>query len=170
MDIPPLDTILKLLWTTVPQTLRAPGIDPRRLGYFIAVWIGLEILAFSLVVYSLGFLATLFLALATTILGLSDLRRLFAPGRVSGFGDNRFGGLSAFGAFLLILPGFVSDLAGLALKSPSVQAALARQWNRVGQAADASGASPVIDLTPADYSNLEQPERPVRRRRAGSTR
>jgi hypothetical protein len=45
LTLPPLETILKLLQTGFPQGLRAPDLDPRRLGYFVAIWIGLEILA-----------------------------------------------------------------------------------------------------------------------------
>jgi UPF0716 protein FxsA len=175
LDIPSLDMILKLLRANVPKGIPSPNIDPGRLGSYIAIWIGLEILAFSLVVHSLGFLATLVLALATTMLGLSDFRRLFTLGRRGNAGENRYGwlqdgGLSALGAFLLILPGFVSDLAGLALKSPSVRAGLAKRWDKSSGSNDLPGDSAVIDLSPNDYKNLERPERPVRRRRAGSTR
>ena len=176
MTLPPLDTILKLLRASVPLGTGAPDIDPRRLGYCIAIWIGLELLAFSLVVHTLGFLATLVLSLATTLQGLSDIRRLLVfrgggESKENRNGSLQDGGLSALGAFLLILPGFVTDLAGLALKSPSVRAGLARRWADMGVTRDArrSRDDPsVIDLTPHDYRNVDQPKRPARRRRAGS--
>ena len=173
MTLPPLDTILKLLQASLPQGMRAPDLDPRRLGYFLAIWIGLEILAFSLIVHSLGFFVTLVLALATTMLGLADIRRLLVFWRGGDPGQNRHGllfdgGLTALGAFLLILPGFVSDFAGLALKSPSVRAALAQRFGKSGGADARAGHPSVIDLSPHDYHNLDQPKRPARRSRARS--
>lgn len=173
MTLPPLDTILKLLNAGFPQGLRAPDLDPRRLGYLLAIWIGLEILAFSLIVHSLGFLATLVLALATTMLGLSDLRRLLFFWRRDNSGESRHpltfdGGLSALGAVLLILPGFVSDFAGLALKSPSVRAGLAQRFGKTGDSRVRAGDPSVIDLSPRDYRNIDQPKRPARRSRTGS--
>jgi UPF0716 protein FxsA len=167
LTLPPLDTILKLLRASVPQGASAPVIDPRRLGYYIAIWIGLELLAFSLVVHTLGFIATLVLSLATTLQGLSDIRRLL----VFRGGALHDGGLSALGGFLLILPGFVTDLAGLALKSPSVRAGLARRWSNMSlrpNTRDSRADPSVIDLTPHDYRNVDQPKRPARRKRAGS--
>ncbi len=176
MTLPPFDTILKLLRASAPQATGALNIDPRRLGYYVAIWIGLELLAFFLVVHTLGFLATLVLALATTLQGLSDIRRLLVFCGGGETRENRKGplhdsGLSALGAFLLILPGFVTDLAGLALKSPSVRDGLARRWTNIGGARDTrdNQVDPsVIDLTPHDYRSVDQPKRPARRRRAGS--
>ena len=176
MNIPPIDTILKLLQTALPSGTGAPDldpIDPRRLGYFLAIWIGLEILAFTLIVHSLGFLATLVLALATTMLGLADTRRLLLFWRRNGADVGRHGplfdgGLSALGAFLLILPGFVSDFAGLALKSPSVRAALAQRFGKTGATCARAGDPSVIDLSPREYRNIDQPKRSARRTRGGS--
>lgn len=152
--------------------MRVPAIDPARIGYVVAGWIGLEILAFSLIVHSLGFLATLVLALATTMLGLSDVRRLLdfwrRPGEALTRGMSADGGLQALGAFLLILPGFVSDFAGLALKSPSVRADLARRFGK-GDAVDPpSGASPVIDLSPREWKNIDDQKPRSRRGRRNS--
>gem|GEM_PF-638473 len=173
MTLPPLETILKLLQTGFPQGLRAPDLDPRRLGYYLAIWIGLEILAFSLIVHSLGFLATLVLALATTMLGLAEVRRLLFFWRQANPGETRHpltfdGGLSALGAVLLILPGFVSDFAGLALKSPSVRAGLAQRFGKTGDTRVTGGDPAVIDLSPREYQHIDQPKRPTRRSRKGS--
>ncbi len=143
--------------------MRAPGIDPARIGYYIAGWIGLEILAFTLVVHSLGFLATLVLALATTMLGLSDIRRLLDFWRRPGGGLTADGGLQTLGAFLLILPGFVSDFAGLALKSPSVRADLTRRFGKNDAVDPPAGGSSVIDLSPREWKNLDDQKRTARR-------
>lgn len=174
LNLPPLDAFLKLVRAYLPQGVSPPNLDPRRVGSMIAVWFGLEILAFSLVAHSLGFLASLALALGTTLLGLSDIRRLLTIWPRAGSGEARSvsaydGGLSALGAFLLILPGFVSDLAGLALKSPSVRAGLAQRLSKMGATTEAAGDTSVIDLAPGDYRHLDEPKRPARRRRARST-
>ncbi len=146
--------------------LRVPGVDPTRIGYYIALWIGLEIVAFSLIVHSLGFFATLGLALATTMLGLSDIRRLLDFWRRAGGGVTADGGLQTLGAFLLILPGFVSDFAGLALKSPSVRADLTRRYGKSGEMDPPSGGGPpVIDLSPREWNNLDDQKRAARRPR-----
>ncbi len=174
MTIPPIDTILKLLQAGFPPGIRAADVDPRRLGYFLAIWIGLEILAFTLIVHSLGFLATLVLGLATTMLGLADARRLLLFWRRDGVGVGRHGllfdgGFSALSAFLLILPGFVSDFAGLALKSPSVRDALAQRFGKSDDACARAGDPTVIDLSPREYRNVDQPKRSGRRTRSGSS-
>ncbi len=173
MNIPPLDLILNMLRASLPQGVRAPDFDPRRLGFLLALWIALEILAFSLIVHSLGYLATLILALATTLLGLSDIRRLLVFWRGPGVGEARNGllfdgGLSALGAFLLILPGFVSDLAGLALKSPSIRAGLAHRFSKTDDQRSGGDDSAVIDLTTRDYRYVDPPKRSKRRSRASS--
>jgi UPF0716 protein FxsA len=64
---------------------------------------------------------------------------------------------------LLILPGFVSDFAGLALKSPSVRADLTRRFGKNDAVDPPAGGSSVIDLSPREWKNLDDQKRTARR-------
>lgn len=138
-----------------------------RIGAFLGAWIVAEILAFTLVVDALGLFAAIALGLATSALGLADLRRLvaFLPLRErlrAGAGGDPAGlegALSLIGSALLIVPGFASDLVGLALKSPSVRAGLAaRIRNRNRSTRDPK----LIDLAPTEWRVLPGKRRTVK--------
>lgn len=107
-----------------------------RILFILFVWFGIEFLAFALVVREVGMSGALLLGLITTLAGCSVLRRLGMGAALAlrnDFRENlanqqifsedtfRNGALSAFGAILLILPGFVSDLIGFFLVIPALR-------------------------------------------------
>lgn len=135
-------------------------------GWLIIGWFVLEIAAVALLVSRLGVLATVAIGLATTLLGVMLLRqigfsaalglRAALDGREPGEGAMLAGVLAALGAVLLILPGFVSDLAGLALSVPAARGWLMRRF-AIPAAARRRAAQPgVIDLDEADWRSLDE--------------
>lgn len=129
-------------------------------GLVLTGWLVAEIVAFVFVVEFLGVFAAIALGAATTLIGLADIKRLLAYLRVrltsSRKGVKRGGrllegSLQAASSILLILPGFASDLVGLALKSPSIRAALAR---RIRQGRARRGAQ-TVDLAPTEWKSLD---------------
>jgi UPF0716 protein FxsA len=132
-----------------------------------AAWLVVEIVAFVLVVQFLGLLAAILLGVGTTLLGLADVKRLFVYLR-SRLGKAKSsqkpggmldGGLQALSSLLLILPGFASDLIGLALKAPSIRAGLAK---RMRDGPGARKGPPMIDLAANEWKNLKH-DRPEQR-------
>lgn len=134
--------------------------------FALGVWILAEICVFALVVQLIGWFGAIILGLATTLIGVGILRKLgqgaahsiklaMNGGHIPG-GRMLDGLLTALGAVLLIVPGFMSDIAGLVLAAPS-----ARQWlaTRFGGGDDAKRAKrpDIIDLSPEDWSSLEKP-------------
>ena len=86
------------------------------------------------------------------------LRRAMASGGAANaaFVD---GTLTALGAVLLILPGFVSDAVGLALASPSLRQALAARVLTPGATPERAARHPspdVIDLAPEDWRVVDK--------------
>ncbi len=103
----------------------------RLLGVAAALALGVavvEIVLLILVVKQIGGAATLLLVLATSLLGAFLLRteglrawRRFRSSQAAGLrpGDEVSRGLAGVtGAFLLLLPGFLTDVVGLVLVSP----------------------------------------------------
>jgi UPF0716 protein FxsA len=134
------------------------------LAFALTAWIAIEVVAFVLVVQLLGVLAAVALGLGTTLIGLSDVKRLFvylrsrvAQPRAKGAGTKLVldGALQALGAALLILPGFASDIVGLALKAPSIRASLA---DRLSNKRRKNGPR-TIDLAPNEWKSLARPKR-----------
>ena len=122
-----------------------------KLGLVAALWLAAEIIAFYLVVHAIGLFAAIVLGFATTLLGLTDVKRLLGYWRArSGRGASLDGALQALGSLLLILPGFASDLLGLSLKSPSFRQAVARHVSGRGR----GHASGVIDLAPHEWKQV----------------
>ena len=134
-----------------------------------------EILAFVAVVDRLGLGPALLLSFAASVLGLSQLRhvglaaltrlRAVAEGHASREDAFIDGALSTIGAVLLIVPGFLTDLVGLALLAPSC-----REWvkRRIGVSASPIGhrasalhasAPRTIDLEAQDWSRLDRRRR-----------
>jgi UPF0716 protein FxsA len=129
-------------------------------AYMLAAWLAVEILAFVLVVEFLGVLAAVALGVGTTLIGLADVKRLLVylrarlaqPRAELGRGGNLLeGGLEAVGSVLLILPGFASDLVGLALKAPSVRARLA---DRIRGKVERTKGPRTIDLSPDEWKAI----------------
>jgi UPF0716 protein FxsA len=142
-------------------------------AYVLAAWLAIEILAFVFVVQVLGVIAAIMLGVGTTLLGLADVKRLFLyvrqrlaePHAEAGRGGNLLeGGIEAVGSLLLILPGFASDLVGLALKAPSVRARLA---DRIRGKAEATKGPKTIDLAPNEWKAVTEEKR---KRRAPARR
>lgn len=125
--------------------------------YLIVGWLALEAVAFLLVVQLMGLIPALALGLGTTILGLLDIKRLvdYLRGRFGASGAKSRskpnvvdGGLQALGAVLLILPGYVSDLVGLALKAPSIRSDIARRFSEPPK------GPRTIDLAPTEWRSV----------------
>lgn len=138
------------------------------IGVALGLWLALEILAFAFVLRAIGLLPAIALGLGTTALGLSDVKRLLSVwrerGKLRADGAMLDGALQALASLLLILPGFASDVAGLALKSPSVRAAaLARLRGRRGGKAQTGPQT--VDLAPHEWRHLTASGRPKRKRR-----
>jgi UPF0716 protein FxsA len=143
---------------------------PVRLKWIVLGWLVAECLIFAFLVRTIGFGATILLGLGTTVLGLVTLRRLGTEALVSLRGavegrrpadgallDGMLGGL---GALLLIIPGFLANLAGLALAAPSVRrkatALFGADAMLAGGRPRRSGAD-VVDLGPADWRAIDGP-------------
>lgn len=146
------------------SVLKSPGA--RNIGIALAAWLLLEVFVFIFIAQSIGLFAALLLTLATSSIGFADARRLFdylkrrtARGRDQGRDQGAVfdGALQALGSLLLLIPGFASDFVGLALKSPSVRADVARRLA-------AKRADPrMIDLSPGEWRR-DAPKRPARKR------
>ncbi len=134
----------------------------------ILIWLVAEILAFSFVVSKLGMAGALLLGLGTTVLGFAALKRLSADAMANlrkrmdngGAQPGNFldGTLTALGAVFLILPGFITDIAGLALLSPSLRGWLTNMFGGTvaAQQTRRRPASPdVIDLDESDWRQLD---------------
>ncbi|MGH6937058.1 MAG: FxsA family protein [Methylocella sp.] len=137
---------------------------------YLALWLGAELAAFAVVVHLIGFAGAILACILTTLAGLSTLRRAglsailrlrqAVAGRTS---EQRAlsreavldGTLAGLGAVLLILPGFVSDLVGLALAAPSVRVWAAERL-KSGKAGGRT-APRVTELAPWEWSRHDRP-------------
>ena len=127
-----------------------------------------EIAVFVAVALKLGFLATLALTILTSLAGMSVIRHA-GHGDVarvrSAFGERTIsrveldgrGFLNVLGGFLLLLPGFLTDILGLLLLLPLTQhligAALRRAVSRMDRA---SGRPDVVDLLPDQWRSVPE--------------
>lgn len=122
----------------------------------ILAWLASEMFALAAVVSAFGWLGAVLIGLATSLIGIlqfrrigtvvsEGLRRSLRTGRMELIQSDLT--LAGLGALLLVLPGFVSDLAGIALTAPSV-----RSWLRSRFVTrPASSPDGVVDLDPADW-------------------
>jgi len=137
----------------LPALPRIPGL------VVFALWIGAEILTFNLVAAWTGGGAAFFLLVMKSVLGFVFVKRALTRKLFDLLRRRRAGialegspaveaWLKALGAALLVAPGFVTGIAGLALLTPSVRRALARR----------AGAKPVnpreIQLTPEEWRDV----------------
>jgi UPF0716 protein FxsA len=143
--------------------------------FAILLWLGLELLAFAFVVHVAGLSGAILFGLLTSLTGLAVLRRLgfsaalglknamrghLQNSEISVQEAMLDGSLAAFGAVLLILPGFVSDVVGLGLVAPSIRTWVATrlQYGKLGSDRKASGAGPsIIELSPQEWTRLDEP-------------
>lgn len=152
-----------------------------RLKTLLAVWGLAEVIAFALVVHFAGLGWTLLALVATTALGFALLKRtgaatmLMLRATFQGHGpqsrrrDGAVVGnaLAVLGALLLALPGFLSDVAGLALLLPPVRRRLAaslgggrmaRLFAAMGGRVEVRGrdaGGPTVDLDPGEWRSRD---------------
>jgi|SRR5579885_1924340 UPF0716 protein FxsA len=145
---------------------------------YLALWLAAELLTFGLMVYLIGLTGTVLLCVLTTLTGFASLRRMgqTAGARLRRAFSWRSGGearlsreavldssLEGLGAILLILPGFVSDFAGLALAAPSFRLWVTERlkMSDAARLADARSRGPLlIELAPEEWSR-SGPEPPL---------
>lgn len=150
-----------------------------RVGKWIAI--GLlalpvgELIVFIIVAASIGFLPTLALLVATSLLGVSILRRLGQGhgglrGAVSNLGPRLTTGTDAFtavGGILLVVPGFITDVLGLLLLLPQVRRGIGATIRRASEAGSGrhgrTAAGSVVDLDPAEWRRIPDAERARRK-------
>lgn len=138
------------------------------------LWVVSEAVAYALILRLLGFAGAILLTILTSLAGLAMLRRLSLAGawrlrrslamkaeqRTSLSRETIIdGALSTIGSILLILPGFVSDFAGLALAAPSIRGWVAARLPIIaGGAAQKPrrGAPDLVDLSPQDWSRRDE--------------
>jgi UPF0716 protein FxsA len=136
-----------------------------------------EIALFLILAALIGWFWTSILFVATSALGIfllrhsgrSDLARVadgLAKGGLRGVNRNTQALANVLGAFLLILPGFITDLAGAALFVPAVRRWAARAMT--GTAQKPRPGDGVIDLEPGEWRRIPEKKRgrPRSRRRA----
>jgi len=128
-----------------------------------------EVAVFIAVGAAIGLLQAFVLTLAASLLGLAILQH---PGRAridrmhdavarGGLSGLQAGGdafLSVAAGVLLIVPGFITDAAGLILLLPPVRAWIARRFERFMQGR-AAGASGVVDLEREEWNRV--PDRQI---------
>jgi len=140
---------------------------------YLSLWLGAELAAFAAVVHLVGFAGAILACILTSLAGLATLRRvgLSAALRLRQAVTARAkdqsvlsweavldGTLAGLGAVLLILPGFVSDLLGLALAAPSFRfwAAERLRPGRVSRRGDGRRPGPaLIELAPREWSRRD---------------
>jgi UPF0716 protein FxsA len=142
---------------------------------YLALWLGVELAAFAAVVHLIGFAGAILACILTSLAGLSTLRRvgLSAVLRLrqavarrtseqSGLSREAIldGTLAGLGAVLLILPGFASDLVGLALAAPSVRFWVTERLKlgKFGRLGNGRPTAPIaIELAPREWSRHDAP-------------
>jgi UPF0716 protein FxsA len=134
-------------------------------------WLALELAAFMTVVQIIGLVGALLLGFATSLAGFALLRetgtsalrhiRLVITGSPQRQ-DAVFDGLiRAIGAILLILPGFVSDMVGLALAAPSLRQMVACRLSGTSAPSRGRAKLEIVDLAPGEWTSLEQRAEPA---------
>jgi UPF0716 protein FxsA len=127
-----------------------------------------EIAVFVAVALKLGVLAALALTILTSLAGMAIVRNAghseIARVRTA-FGDrtirrvelNGTGFLTVLGGFLLVIPGFVTDVLGALLLFPPTQHLLRAALRRAAAGPAAPGAPPgVVDLSPDQWERVPE--------------
>jgi len=147
----------------------------------LVTWLAAELLALGFVISVAGVAGAVLLGLLTSVVGVNLLRRRgFEAVRhlqrtvsgqarpVEGTPEQAVadGLLAAFGAVLLILPGFLSDLVGLGLAAPAFrQWLLSRFGIKPGGLIFSRGprrSGEILDLAEADWHRVDEPTPPPR--------
>ncbi len=131
------------------------------------IWTLAEIVTFMFVVHQIGWLGAVLLQVVVSLVGFRLLRSLgLQAGQhlrrvlerdTPADGVMLHGMLAALGALFMIVPGFVSDLVGMALSAPSLRQMLAERFGAMAQRRAAPG---MIDLAPHEWSHVEPGPRP----------
>jgi UPF0716 protein FxsA len=127
-----------------------------------------EIAVFVAVALKLGFLAALALMILTSLAGMAVIRNA-GRGDVArvrtAFGERTIsrveldgrGVLTVLGGFLLVLPGFVTDVLGALLLLPPTQALIRAALRRALARAERETARPgVVDLSPDQWRRVPE--------------
>jgi len=127
-----------------------------------------EIAVFVAVALKLGVLAALALTILTSLAGMAIVRNA-GQGEIArvrdAFGDrtirrlelNGTGVLTVLGGFLLVIPGFVTDVLGALLLFPPTQHLLRAALRRAVAGTAAPTAPPgVVDLTPDQWTRVPE--------------
>ena len=127
----------------------------------IGLWLVAEVVVFVMVVQSFGLVGALALGLLTSLVGAATLRRLGGRALIAlqrtvrggqpSQGALLDGALAALGGLLLVLPGFLTDVLGLALAAPSVRQWLGRRYGSLPRPAKRD----VLDLSPQEWRSVE---------------
>ncbi len=131
-----------------------------------------ELVAFVAVAMAIGVTAALALMVLTTLAGVVVLRHVGRTGIAQvrlamddpALADERSGGtrlLLALGGILLVLPGFITDLAGTLLLVAPVRhwlGATIRRWSFGPR--DPHGRNAVVDLTPGEWRQVGDTQLP----------
>ena len=128
----------------------------------------LEIAVFVAVAIKLGVLAALALVILTSLAGMAVIRSA-GRGDVqrvrSAFGERTIsrveldgnGALTVLGGFLLVLPGFITDVLGVLLLLPPTQNLIRAALRRaVGRFEQQSGRPDVVDLPPDQWRQVPE--------------
>lgn len=131
----------------------------------IAIWLLGETAALAFIVHFFGWSGAILIGALTSLAGVvlmrqtgigaaRGLRRAFNGDDVAE-GAMLDGTLAALGSVLLILPGFLSDLIGLALAAPSIRQLLTRRFSKTVDKMR-SQRDGVIELAPQDWRRIDQ--------------
>jgi UPF0716 protein FxsA len=130
-------------------------------GPALLIWVAVELAAFYMVASAVGLVGALIAGALTSLLGFSLLRENAAVAlqraRAAIDGSRPRDGamaesmIGSFGALLLILPGFLTDLVGLVLTIPSVRDDLAAKMRARPTRRDRDANLSAIDLHPGEW-------------------
>jgi UPF0716 protein FxsA len=137
-----------------------------------------EIAAFVLVAALIGVTGALLLMLTTTLAGILVLRQAgrgriarfraaVSQAEMTGLEANGIGVLTVLAGLLLVLPGFLTDLVGIALLIGPVRrwcGRMVRSWIGRRNRGDRS----VVDLAPGEWKQVPERELEDRSKRPGS--
>ena len=123
-------------------------------------WLVAELALLTVLVKAVGWLAVFLLGMSTTLLGVSQMRRLGrrafdrlrdgVQGGEPALGEIVGGSVRALGALLLIMPGFLTDVAGALLFLPAIQRVAQRLFGATRPARTGT-----IDLDETEWRRTE---------------
>ena len=137
-------------------------IRPAPIGMLLILWFIGEYIAFTYVISLIGLGGALLIGIATFLLGINSLRHIGLTAfsrlrqQASPSRTRMEPVVHSVGAILLIVPGFLSDLIGLALLAHSL-----RNWIVTTGTHAPSGRRPspdpeIIDLDEADWRHIDE--------------